>query len=72
MLSPTVHARRSLSFLMNNMPKQALEDAVQAQVLFSTWHVASYLQSAALFAMERETEAQIALKEGTFLEGKSY
>ncbi|CAM8876829.1 unnamed protein product [Rhodiola kirilowii] len=70
MISPTVHARRSLSYLMNNMPKEALEDAVQAQVISPMWHIASYLQAAALFATERENEAQIALREGTFLEEK--
>uniref|UniRef100_A0A7N0U130 non-specific serine/threonine protein kinase n=1 Tax=Kalanchoe fedtschenkoi TaxID=63787 RepID=A0A7N0U130_KALFE len=70
MVSPTVLARRSLSHLMSSMPKEALDDTVQAQVISPMWHVASYLQAAALFAMERDNEAQIALREGTVLEGK--
>ncbi|WMV55621.1 hypothetical protein MTR67_049006 [Solanum verrucosum] len=63
MVSPTVYARRSLSYLMNDMPQEALNDAVQAQVISPVWHVASYLQAASLFALGRENEAQIALKE---------
>ncbi|XP_059661781.1 serine/threonine-protein kinase BSK7 isoform X1 [Cornus florida] len=70
MVSPTVFARRSLSYLMSDMPQEALSDAVQAQVISPVWHIASYLQAAALFAMSRENEAQIALKEGSILEEK--
>ncbi|KAK3012546.1 hypothetical protein RJ639_009337 [Escallonia herrerae] len=70
MISPTVFARRSLSHLMNDMPQEALNDAVQAQVISPIWHIASYLQAAALFGLGRENEAQIALKEGSVLEEK--
>ncbi|KAL0312605.1 UNVERIFIED_CONTAM: Serine/threonine-protein kinase BSK7 [Sesamum radiatum] len=70
MVSPTVFARRSLSHLMSDMPQEALNDAVQAQVISPVWHIASYLQAAALFALGRENEAQIALKEGSILEEK--
>lgn len=70
MASPTVFARRSLSYLMSDMPQQALDDAVQAQVISPVWHIASYLQAASLFALGRENEAQIALKEGSVLEEK--
>ncbi|XP_075078253.1 serine/threonine-protein kinase BSK7 [Nicotiana tabacum] len=70
MVSPTVYARRSLSYLMSDMPQEALNDAVQAQVISPVWHIASYLQAASLFAMGRENEAQIALKEGSVLEEK--
>ncbi|KAF5938651.1 hypothetical protein HYC85_022910 [Camellia sinensis] len=63
MVSPTVFARRSLSYLMNDMPLEALNDAVQAQVISPVWHIASYLQAASLFALGRENEAQIAVKE---------
>ncbi|KAI3828819.1 hypothetical protein L1987_02929 [Smallanthus sonchifolius] len=70
MVSPTVFARRSLSHLMSDMPQEALNDAVQAQVISPIWHIASYLQAAALFALERENEAQIALREGSVLEEK--
>ncbi|GMH00525.1 hypothetical protein Nepgr_002364 [Nepenthes gracilis] len=70
MISPTVFVRRSLCHLMNDMPKEALDDAMQAQVVSPVWHIASYLQAAALFALGMENEAQTALKEGTALEAK--
>ncbi|GFP99293.1 probable serine/threonine-protein kinase at5g41260 [Phtheirospermum japonicum] len=70
MVSPTIFARRSLSYLMSDMPQEALNDAVQAQVISPVWHIASYLQASALFALGRENEAQIALKEGSILEEK--
>ncbi|XP_073298754.1 serine/threonine-protein kinase BSK7-like isoform X2 [Primulina huaijiensis] len=70
MVSPTVFAHRSLSYLMSEMPQEALNDAVQAQVISPVWHIASYLQASALFALGRENEAQIALKEGLILEEK--
>lgn len=70
MVSPTVYARRSLSYLMSDMPQEALNDAMQAQVISPVWHVASYLQAASLTALGMENEAQVALKEGTTLEAK--
>lgn len=70
MVSPTVYARRSLSYLMNDMPQEALNDAMQAQVVSPVWYVASYLQAAALNALGMENEAQAALKEGSTLEAK--
>ncbi|CAI0414408.1 unnamed protein product [Linum tenue] len=70
MISPTVYARRSLSYLMSDMPQEALNDAIQAQVISPVWHFASYLQAGALFALGREVEAQSALKEGSALESK--
>lgn len=70
MVSPTVYARRCLSYLMSDMPQEALNDAVQAQVISPIWHIASYLQAVSLFALGRENEAQIALKEGAVLEEK--
>ncbi|CAL5356131.1 unnamed protein product [Camellia sinensis] len=70
MVSPTVFARCSLSHLMSDMPQEALDDAVQAQVISPVWHIASYLQAASLFALRRDNEAQIALKEGSILEEK--
>lgn len=70
MVSPTVFARRSLSYLMNERPLEALNDAMQAQVISPVWHIASYLQASALFALGRENEGQVALKEGTVLEEK--
>ncbi|PKI45432.1 hypothetical protein CRG98_034237 [Punica granatum] len=70
MISPTVFARRSLSYLMSEMPQEALSDAMQAQVISPVWHIASYLQSVALAALGMESEAQAALKDGTTLEAK--
>ncbi|XP_041028980.1 serine/threonine-protein kinase BSK7-like isoform X2 [Juglans microcarpa x Juglans regia] len=69
-LSPTVFARRGLCYLMSDMPEEALNDAVQAQVISPVWHIASYLQAAALSALGRKNEAQIALKEGFVLENQ--
>ena len=70
MVSPTVHARRSLCYLINDMPQEALNDAMQAQVISPLWHIASYLQYVALAGLGMEQEAQVALKEGTTLEVK--
>ncbi|KAF5460674.1 hypothetical protein F2P56_020527 [Juglans regia] len=70
MLSPTVFARRSLCYLMSDMPQEALNDAGQAQLISPVWHFASYLQATALFALEKENEARVALKEGSVLETK--
>ncbi|KAF7828281.1 serine/threonine-protein kinase BSK3-like isoform X1 [Senna tora] len=69
-VSPTVYARRSLSYLMSDMPEEALNDAFQAQIISPFWYIASYLQAAALFALGRENEAHVALKEGSSLENK--
>lgn len=70
MVSPTVFARRSMSYLISEMPQQALNDAVQALVISPTWPTAFYLQAAALFALGMENEAREALKDGSSLEAK--
>ncbi|CAM8971913.1 unnamed protein product [Rhodiola kirilowii] len=70
MASPTVFARRSLSYLMCDMSQEALSDAMQAQVISPIWHIASYLQAASLISLEMDNEAQLALKDGTSLEAK--
>ncbi|XWS48928.1 hypothetical protein CRYUN_Cryun13aG0119300 [Craigia yunnanensis] len=70
MVSPTVYARRSLSYLMSDMLQDALDDALQAQVVSPVWYIASYLQAAALFALGKEDEAQAALREGSGLQNK--
>ncbi|CAJ1950117.1 unnamed protein product [Sphenostylis stenocarpa] len=70
MVSPTVYARRSLSYLISDMPQEALNDAMQAQVVSPVWHIASYLQSVALTGLGMENEAQAALKDATTLESK--
>jgi len=71
MVSPTIYARRCLSYLMNDMPQEALSDAVQALVISPTWPTAFYLQAAALLAQGMENEAQEALKDGCSLEQSS-
>ncbi|XP_009772223.1 serine/threonine-protein kinase BSK7-like [Nicotiana sylvestris] len=68
MVSPTVYAHRSLSYLMSDMPQEALNDAVQAQVISPVWHITSYLQAASLFTLGRENEALVALREAAILE----
>ncbi|KAF5729996.1 Kinase protein with tetratricopeptide repeat domain isoform 1 [Tripterygium wilfordii] len=70
MVSPTIFARRSLSYLMSDMPQEALNDALQAQVISPVWHIASYLQAVALFTLGKENEAQVALREGSVLENR--
>lgn len=70
MVSPTVFARRCVSYLMSNMPQQALADAMQAQVVSPEWPTAFYLQAAALFSLGMDNDAQETLKDGTSLEAK--
>ncbi|KAK9168263.1 hypothetical protein Syun_000403 [Stephania yunnanensis] len=68
MISPTVFARRCLSYLMSDMPQEALGDAMQAQVVSPEWPTAYYLQAAALFSLGMDNDAQETLKDGTNLE----
>ncbi|XVF46627.1 hypothetical protein PTKIN_Ptkin03bG0043200 [Pterospermum kingtungense] len=68
MISPTVFARRCLCYLMNDMPQEALGDAMQAQVITPDWPTAFYLQAAALFTLGMDKDAQETLKDGTILE----
>uniref|UniRef100_A0A1J3CHJ5 Serine/threonine-protein kinase BSK n=1 Tax=Noccaea caerulescens TaxID=107243 RepID=A0A1J3CHJ5_NOCCA len=70
MISATVFVRRSLSYLMINMAKEALDDAMKAQGISPVWYVALYLQSAALAALGMDKESQIALTEGSNLEAR--
>lgn len=70
MVSPTVFARRCLSYLMNDMPQEALGDAMQAQVVSPEWPTAFYLQAASLFSLRMDTDAQESLKDGTKLESE--
>ncbi|KAL9238730.1 hypothetical protein vseg_013114 [Gypsophila vaccaria] len=70
MVSPTVFARRCLSYLMSNMLQEALADAMQAQVVSPEWPTAFYLQAAALFSLGMDNDAQETLKDGTSLEAK--
>ncbi|KAI4338882.1 hypothetical protein MLD38_023890 [Melastoma candidum] len=68
MVSPTVYARRCLSYLMSDMPQEALGDAMQALVISPEWPTGLYLQAACLFSLGMENEAQESLKDGTSLE----
>lgn len=70
MVSPTVHARRCLSYLMSEMPQEALGDAMQAQVVSPEWPTALYLQAACLFKLGMDDDAKETLKDGTNLEAK--
>jgi BR-signaling kinase len=70
MVSPTVFARRCLSYMMNELPQEALGDAMQAQVVSPDWSTAFYLQAAALFSLGMDTDGQESLKDGTNLEAK--
>ncbi|KAK7312442.1 hypothetical protein VNO77_36305 [Canavalia gladiata] len=72
MISPTVYARRCLCYLMNDMPQEALGDAMQAQSVSPTWPTAYYLQAAALFSLGMDNDAQESLKDGTTLETSNY
>ncbi|XP_045827415.1 serine/threonine-protein kinase BSK6-like [Trifolium pratense] len=72
MLSPTVYARRCLSYLMNDMPQEALGDAMQAQVVSPEWPTAFYLQATCLFSLGMENDAQETLKDGTNIEAKKH
>ncbi|KAF8403018.1 hypothetical protein HHK36_011113 [Tetracentron sinense] len=71
MVSPTMFARRCLSYLMSDMPQEALGDAMQAQVISPEWPTAFYLQATALFSLGMDTDAQETLKDGTVLEAKT-
>ncbi|CAI9780105.1 unnamed protein product [Fraxinus pennsylvanica] len=71
MVSPTVYARRCLSYLMSEMHNEALADAMQALVVSSDWHTAFYLQAVSLSALGMENDAQQSLNEATNLEARS-
>ncbi|KAL0700442.1 hypothetical protein Bca4012_056564 [Brassica carinata] len=70
MISATVFVRRSLSYLMSNMEKEALDDAMKAQGISPVWYAALYLQSAALASLGMEKESKMALLEGSELEAR--
>ncbi|XP_022732248.1 probable serine/threonine-protein kinase BSK3 [Durio zibethinus] len=72
MVSPTVFARRGLCYLINDMPQEALGDAMQAQVISPEWPTAFYLQAAALFILGMDNDGQETLKDGTNLEAKKH
>ncbi|KAG6523167.1 serine/threonine-protein kinase BSK5-like [Zingiber officinale] len=70
MTSPTVLARRCLSYQMTNLLQQAVRDAEQAQVLSPDWPTAFYLQAAALFRLGMGSEAHEMIKKGYKIEYK--
>lgn len=70
MVSPTVFARRSLCYLMNNKPQEALADAMQSQVVSPDWPSAFYLQAAALFSLGMDNDARETLKDGSSMEAR--
>lgn len=70
MPSPTVLARRGLSYLMSNLLREAIRDAVQAQVLLPDWPTAFYLLAAALLKLGMNGEAHEMIKKGSRIEHK--
>ena len=55
---------------MNDMPQEALGDAMQAQVISPDWATAFYLQAAALFSLGMDNDARETLKDGSLLDAK--
>ncbi|RRT79089.1 hypothetical protein B296_00008568 [Ensete ventricosum] len=70
MTSPTVLARRCVSYLMNNMLQEALGDAMQAQEVSPEWPTAYYLQAAVLLSLGMDSDAEETIKHGANLEAK--
>ncbi|WCJ39984.1 BR-signaling kinase 1 [Euphorbia peplus] len=70
MVSPTVFARRSLCYLLNDQPDAALRDAMQAQCVYPEWPTAFYMQSVALAKLDMHNDAADMLNEATALEEK--
>ena len=70
MVSPTVFARRSLCYLLNEQPDAALRDAMQAQCVYPDWPTAFYMQSVALAKLDMHKDAGDMLNEATTLEEK--
>ncbi|KAK6131425.1 hypothetical protein DH2020_034828 [Rehmannia glutinosa] len=70
MISPTVHARRSLSYLMCDQPDAALCDAMQAQCIYPDWSTAFYMQAVALAKLDMHKDAADMLNEAALLEEK--
>lgn len=70
LISPTVFARRCLSYLMNDMPQEALGDAMQAQAILLQWPTSFYLQATALFCLVLDTDGQESIKAGLALEAR--
>ncbi|KAG0564746.1 hypothetical protein M758_8G131300 [Ceratodon purpureus] len=71
MISPTVFARRSLSYLLSDQAEAALRDAMQAQYVHPEWPTAFFMQAAALTKLGMDTDAKDMLKEGSILHSKT-
>jgi hypothetical protein len=69
-VSPTVFARRSLAYLLNDQAQAALCDARQAQYVHREWPTACYMQAAALSKLGMEADAKHMLKEGAALDSR--
>ncbi|KAH9609798.1 hypothetical protein KSS87_017568 [Heliosperma pusillum] len=72
MVSPTVYARRSLCYLMNEQADAALRDAMQAQCVYPDWPTAFYMQSVALAKLDMQKDAVDMLNEAASLEEKRH
>ncbi|KAH8955081.1 hypothetical protein BDL97_08G116200 [Sphagnum fallax] len=69
-VSPTVFARRSLAYLLNDQAQAALRDARQAQNVHQEWPTACYMQAAAFSKLGMEEGAKDMLKEGAVLDSR--
>ncbi len=69
-VSPTVFARRSLAYLLNDQAQAGLCDARQAQYVHREWPTACYMQAAALSKLGMEEDAKDMLKEGAALDSR--
>lgn len=70
MISLTIFAQRCLSYLMNDMPQEALGDAMQAQAILLQWPTSFYLQATALLCLVLDTDGQESIKAGLALEAR--
>ncbi|KAL2529661.1 putative serine/threonine-protein kinase [Forsythia ovata] len=70
MISPTVHARRSLCYLMCDQADAALRDAMQSQCIYPDWSTAFYMQAVALAKLDMHKDAADMLSEAVMLEEK--
>ncbi|KAF8092774.1 hypothetical protein N665_0401s0021 [Sinapis alba] len=70
MISPTVHARRSMCHLFCDQSDAALRDAMQAQCVYPNWPTALYLQAVALAKLNMLEDSATMLKEAKILEDK--
>ncbi|CAN4098783.1 unnamed protein product [Withania somnifera] len=62
------YSQASLCYLMSDKPQEALVNAMQAQVQFSNWPTAFYLQAAAHSTLGMDSDARETLKDSSSLD----